>query len=701
MAHAKPFFDVTQGFGAKGDGVTDDTVAIQAAVDACVTAGGGVVFFPDGIYVCASGLSWNADEVSLVGQGANSTQLFFTGSGTGITVGDGVAVRNGVEIRNLTLRGNQSQPATGLWLRTCWQVNITNVNFSDFATNSLLSDQGGHQRIIGCQGSNNVAFTGTYFKFSSVVVSSISDCTFESDGGIAIDLSGGCKEVGIVGCRHRGTKLDTFIAVGGTGAENLSVIGCSGQALKKGIDASQGCTNLTIQGNALDGSAATGPAIHIGTSGVVGASVVGNALRDWNDTIVDITSAADVAVIGNYIHGASRPIFDNSSGTTGIVALNICPVGTPTTTSAGVRYYDNKPPIRPEVVSVRDFGAVGDGTTDDTAAFQAAEAAAPTGGTIFVPAGTYRVGDWAPTKQLTLRGAGQGATILKAKTSATYVLSLVGLLRFRVEDLTFDGNAEASSGLEMKGSATAGSQSNRFDSVTFQNCITGTALNAGTVTQVDKNTFIHCRWLDSTTGLHINSANADDTLVMGSTFDNCTTAIHLEEGGLNWKSSQVQVATTGLKIETRLKQCILEDVQMEAVVTGIDDDHTIGHVAGVHMTNCIIGASSKCIDSTSGWAYIARFCSFDTGALTFPAGTMFEEVQSIYTGGAAVTMTAPAYHVGFAQGVRTAVLSTANLPAAAAAMDGQIVIEDNGAGDRNLIVYAGGERFRIDGGANV
>jgi hypothetical protein len=27
------------------------------------------------------------------------------------------------------------------------------------------------------------------------------------------------------------------------------------------------------------------------------------------------------------------------------------------------------------------------------------------------------------------------------------------------------------------------------------------------------------------------------------------------------------------------------------------------------------------------------------------------------------------------------------------------VIEDAGAGDRNLIVYAGGQRFRIDGGA--
>jgi hypothetical protein len=45
------------------------------------------------------------------------------------------------------------------------------------------------------------------------------------------------------------------------------------------------------------------------------------------------------------------------------------------------------------------------------------------------------------------------------------------------------------------------------------------------------------------------------------------------------------------------------------------------------------------------------------------------------------------------------VVATASLPAAGSSMDGAILIEDAGAGNRNLIVYAGGERFRIDGGA--
>jgi len=62
-----------------------------------------------------------------------------------------------------------------------------------------------------------------------------------------------------------------------------------------------------------------------------------------------------------------------------------------------------------EFVSVRDFGAAGDGATDDTDAFLAAIGMLPNGGTINVPPGKYRV-----TAQVTLKRShlllGQGAT---------------------------------------------------------------------------------------------------------------------------------------------------------------------------------------------------------------------------------------------------------------------------------------------------
>ena len=60
-------------YGALGDGAADDTVAIQAAIDACNTAGGGIVFFPEGTYI-ASAIALQS-YVRLVGAGFKKTIL--------------------------------------------------------------------------------------------------------------------------------------------------------------------------------------------------------------------------------------------------------------------------------------------------------------------------------------------------------------------------------------------------------------------------------------------------------------------------------------------------------------------------------------------------------------------------------------------------------------------------------------------------
>lgn len=80
-----------------------------------------------------------------------------------------------------------------------------------------------------------------------------------------------------------------------------------------------------------------------------------------------------------------------------------------------------------DTVSVKDFGAVGDGATDDIAAFTAAVAALPaSGGTIHVPRGTYLVTstiDVGTKGNVVIQGAGRGAvtgggaTILFAPTA--------------------------------------------------------------------------------------------------------------------------------------------------------------------------------------------------------------------------------------------------------------------------------------------
>ena len=60
-------FDV-KGYGAIGDGTTDDVTAIQAALDAANTAGGGTVFLPEGSYKITDNLTIY-DNTTFKGQG--------------------------------------------------------------------------------------------------------------------------------------------------------------------------------------------------------------------------------------------------------------------------------------------------------------------------------------------------------------------------------------------------------------------------------------------------------------------------------------------------------------------------------------------------------------------------------------------------------------------------------------------------------
>lgn len=64
---------------------------------------------------------------------------------------------------------------------------------------------------------------------------------------------------------------------------------------------------------------------------------------------------------------------------------------------------------REEVVSVKDWGARGDGITDDTQAIKRAIEAVPEGGIIYFPPGRYRLQETIELKGKTLRGNTQGA----------------------------------------------------------------------------------------------------------------------------------------------------------------------------------------------------------------------------------------------------------------------------------------------------
>ncbi|WP_276583534.1 glycosyl hydrolase family 28-related protein [Pseudomonas sp. RIT-PI-S] len=111
--------------------------------------------------------------------------------------------------------------------------------------------------------------------------------------------------------------------------------------------------------------------------------------------------------------------------------------------------------------NARDYGAVGDGVTDDTQAIQAAiDAAAQTGGTVYLPEGTYIVSgndeiDYdiclALPSGVSLSGAGAGATSVKladgwAEAITGIVQTLDGASNVGIHDLTIDGNSAHTSG---------------------------------------------------------------------------------------------------------------------------------------------------------------------------------------------------------------------------------------------------------------
>lgn len=104
-------------FGAKGDGVTDDAPAIQAAVDSLPTSGG-TVFVPAGDYRLGDSIVIGHDNITLTGQGASSVLRLVDGvveSGiilpahysSTVTL-DPTLIVHHVTISNLVLDGNHN-----------------------------------------------------------------------------------------------------------------------------------------------------------------------------------------------------------------------------------------------------------------------------------------------------------------------------------------------------------------------------------------------------------------------------------------------------------------------------------------------------------------------------------------------------------------------------------------------------------------
>lgn len=248
-------------YGAKGDGVTVDTLAIQRAIDACSATvsggatGGGIVYFPRGIYISGP-LSISAQFVSLKGDGPTASEIRSTGNGGGAALvhfyggaGVGIVKNFASYIRDIKLHEGTGTTNYGsllhleniseMRLEFVWveagQVNVTNAVKStsaliytmehciirgglDYALN--IGKRGSAFAVDGEAFPNNININNCVIKrggkfgvrFSAGELFKISGCDIEANGlianvdngGIFIDKSG--TEVGqgpcafITGC---------------------------------------------------------------------------------------------------------------------------------------------------------------------------------------------------------------------------------------------------------------------------------------------------------------------------------------------------------------------------------------------------------------------------------------------------------------------------------------------------------------------
>lgn len=143
-------------FGAVGDGLTDDTVAIQDAIDAVNAAGGGIVFVPEGTFLYTFIEIFS--NVHLVGAGRASVLKFQSGTNTNDALrGQGVSHAS---IRHLTVdynHANNVSSQTGMRIAEESSYvtldDCTFLNARGFAVSlaGLPTARNTHCRVSNCQ----------------------------------------------------------------------------------------------------------------------------------------------------------------------------------------------------------------------------------------------------------------------------------------------------------------------------------------------------------------------------------------------------------------------------------------------------------------------------------------------------------------------------------------------------------------------
>ena len=247
-------------YSAKGDGITDDTIAIQAAIDVCYNANGGTVYFPEGTYL------GNINKIFH----SYAKSIRFLGAGMGITTvkaytaapvfdlgGDGDANTNiNVWFENITIDGN-SHASHGVKLTASAFNRFENVQIQDCNKGAWL--RGGiYSDFRECMLDNNIdGYYQEYFAPYSPNLNKITGGRIADNSrfGIFAD-TGRFLMITNVGIEGNGTwndsntapiKLQRMTPAAGTAGPSAVISGCY-------IEANRGKASIwAVDCNAIGG----------------------------------------------------------------------------------------------------------------------------------------------------------------------------------------------------------------------------------------------------------------------------------------------------------------------------------------------------------------------------------------------------------------------------------------------------------------
>lgn len=193
MALTKASFSMISGafynvkdYGAAGDGSTDDATAIQAAITAANSAGGGTVYFPSGDYVTDSMITLYSDiellgdmNAKLMPSDTVPLQAYYASS------------KSNIRITGLVFEGTGTAYTDGrqrlIQFDSCSEVQVHNCTFRKSRESGLIADNCDQGRMTECLFENNY-FYGSEIRNGSVSWV-ISDCLFYSNGNTGIASS--------------------------------------------------------------------------------------------------------------------------------------------------------------------------------------------------------------------------------------------------------------------------------------------------------------------------------------------------------------------------------------------------------------------------------------------------------------------------------------------------------------------------------